>query len=52
MPGTCSVHTALDMDEGLKYLSSLLRSAPDGVQPISARKRTGAVRRILATVTN
>ena len=33
MPRTGSVNAAVDLDEGLKYLSSLLRSAPDGVQP-------------------
>jgi rsbT antagonist protein RsbS len=32
--GTGSVHTALDLEEGLAYLSGTLRlPAPDGVQP-------------------
>jgi hypothetical protein len=34
MSGTGSLHTALDLEEGLKYLSGLLEPpSPDGVQP-------------------
>jgi hypothetical protein len=62
MPGTGSVNTAVDLDEGLKYLSGLLGlPAPGDVQPpfplVNARSAAAAQpprspSPVLATVTN
>jgi hypothetical protein len=62
MPGTGSVNTAVDLDEGLKYLSGLLGlPAPGGVQPsfplvnapsAAAAQPPRSPSPVLATVTN